>query len=70
MVIISQTKDRIFNFHTANYIAAHEDGSINLWTNCSNGRMKIGQYNSQERAKNILIEICECTNEVYQMPDY
>ena len=77
MIIVSQDKDRIFNFANIIYITANEKNEIvatTNWNDNADGAYELGQYATEERAKEVLQEIMEYYNSltrksVYAMGD-
>lgn len=74
MIIVSQDKDRIFNFANIIYITVNEKNEIvatTNWNDNADGAYELGKYETEERAKEILADIYAKISEgktVYKMP--
>lgn len=63
MIIINQDKDLIVNFDNVNAIGLNKDNAAQIVSTTSNGdKQKLGLYESEERAKEVLKEIIKRYN--------
>lgn len=75
MIIMSQDKNEIFNFNNIVNIQVtncNKDGyliSAGLIVGKDDNYRDLGYYKTEERAKEVLMEMCFChTDEMYKMP--
>jgi len=73
MIIVSQDKLKLFNFDNASLIQIMS--KVEIWIDAKNSCNRLGIYNTEERAKEVLQEIIsfysfsECKNRAFRMPE-